>query len=129
MSSALFNRALVDPPTWPVKDIVYVSIVGTVMLAALLEWILWLLAFLFCLAKVVQKAENWSVRILALANMVFFGAMRCIFLPIVVVTLPLPEQVIGVFPEEVVGILQWVCHSFDIGHLIYGSTDELADSP
>jgi hypothetical protein len=119
MSSALFNRAAVDPPTWPVKDIVYVSIVGTVMLAALLEWILWLLAFLFCLAKVVQKAENWSVRILALANMVFFVAMRCIFLPIMVVTLPLPEQVMSVFPEEVVGILQWVCCLFDILHLFY----------
>jgi chitin synthase len=128
MSSALFNRApVVDPPTWPVKDIVYVSIVGTVMLAALLEWILWLLAFLFCLAKVVQKAENWSVRILALANMVFFVAMRCIFLPIMVVTLPLPEQVMSVFPEEVVGILQWVCCSLDIvdlfALLIRGLTD------
>jgi len=109
MSSALSNRALTDPPSWPVKDIVYVSIVGTVMLAALLEWILWLLAFLFCLVKVVQKAENWSVRILALANMMFFVAMRCIFLPIMVVTLPLPEQVVSVFPEDVVGILQWVC--------------------
>ena len=109
MYSALFNRAPIDPPTWPVKDIVYVSIVGSIMLAALLEWILWLLAFLFCLAKVVQKAENWSVRVLALANMAFFVAMRCIFLPIVVVTLPLPQQVVRVFPEDVVGVLQWVC--------------------
>ncbi|GAB7331903.1 hypothetical protein MBLNU13_g03831t2 [Cladosporium sp. NU13] len=58
MSSALFNRAPPGSP-WPVKDIVYVSIVGSIMLAALLEWILWLFAFLFCLAKVVQKAENW----------------------------------------------------------------------
>jgi hypothetical protein len=107
MSSALFNRALPDS-TWPVKDIVYVSIVGTIMLAALLEWILWLCAFLFCLAKVVQKAENWSVRILAVTNMVFFVAMRCVFLPIMVVTLPLPSQVVRVFPEDVVGILQWV---------------------
>jgi len=112
MSSALFNRVPVDPPTWPVKDIVYVSIVGTVMVAALLEWILWLLAFLFYLAKVVQKAENWSGSILGLANMVFFVAMRCVFLPIMVVTLPLPEQVASVFPQEVVGILQWVCCFF-----------------
>lgn len=107
MASALFNRAP-DSTIWPVKDIVYVSIVGSIMLAALLEWILWLLAFLFCLAKVVQKAENWSVRVLALANMVFFVAMRCIFLPIMVVTLPLPDQVVRVFPREVVAILQWV---------------------
>ena len=107
MSSALFNRASPDPP-WPVKDIVYVSIVGSIMLAALLEWILWLCAFLFCLAKVVQKAENWSVRVLAVANMIFFVAMRCVFLPIMVVTLPLPSQVVSVFPEDVVGILQWV---------------------
>jgi chitin synthase len=107
MSSALFNRAPPDS-TWPVKDIVYVSIVGSIMLAALLEWILWLCAFLFCLAKVVRKAENWSVRVLAVANMIFFVAMRCVFLPIMVVTLPLPSQVVMVFPEDVVGILQWV---------------------
>jgi hypothetical protein len=127
MSSALFNRAAsVDPtPTWPAKDIVYVSIVGTVMLAALLEWILWLLAFLFCLAKVLQKAESWSVRILALANMVFFVAMRCIFLPIMVVTLPLPEQVMSVFPGEVVGILQWVCFLGDVVN--FGFVRGLAD--
>lgn len=107
MASALFNRAPAGT-AWPVKDMIYVSIVGSIMLAALLEWILWLLAFLFCLAKVVQKAESWSVRVLALANMVFFVAMRCIFLPIMVVTLPLPDQVVRVFPQNVVSILQWV---------------------
>jgi hypothetical protein len=36
-----------------------------------------------------------------------------------VVTLPLPEQVMSVFPEEVVGILQWVRCLFDILHLFY----------
>jgi chitin synthase len=114
MSSALFNRAP-PSPTWPVKDIVFVSIVGSIMLAALLEWILWLCAFLFCLAKVVQKADNWSVRVLAVANMVFFVAMRCVFLPIMVVTLPLPSQVVRVFPEDVVGILQWVGGEWEVG--------------
>jgi chitin synthase len=113
MSFALFNRAPPEP-RWPVKDIVYVSIVGSIMLAALLEWILWLLAFLFCLAKVVQKADKWSVRILAVSNMVFFVAMRCVFLPIMVVTLPLPSQVVSVFPKEVVGVLQWVCQCWII---------------
>jgi chitin synthase len=107
MFSALFNRAPLQPQ-WPVKDIVYVSIVGSIMIAALLKWILWLLAFLFCLAIVVQKADKWSVRILAVSNMVFFVAMRCVFLPIMVVTLPLPSQVVSVFPKDVVGVLQWV---------------------
>ncbi|KAK3661153.1 hypothetical protein LTR56_000276 [Elasticomyces elasticus] len=94
---------------WPVKDIVYVGVVGAVMLAALLEWILWLLAFLYCLIKAFQKADRellWSTRILALLNMVFFVAMRCVFLPIMVVTLPLPAQVVQHFPEEVVEVLQ-----------------------
>jgi chitin synthase len=113
MSSALFNRAPSEPQ-WPVKDIVYVFIVGTIMVAALLEWILWLLAFLFRLAKVVQKADKWSVRILAVSNMVFFVAMRCVFLPIMVVTLPLPSQVVSLFPKEVVGVLQWVCQCWII---------------
>ena len=62
----------------------------------------------------VQKAENWSVRVLAVANMIFFVAMRCVFLPIMVVTLPLPSQVVRVFPEDVVGILQWVSEVGDL---------------
>ena len=79
-------------------------------LAALLEWILWLLAFLYCLAKVYQKANGegrWGIKVLAVLNMIFFTAMRCIFLPIMVVTLPLPPQMVRYFPTGMIGILQW----------------------
>ena len=65
---------ITDP--WPVKDIVYTAIVGTVMLAALLEWFLWLAAFLYCLVKVFQKAETMSIRILAVIMMIIFTALR-----------------------------------------------------
>lgn len=95
---------------WPVQDIVYVSIVGTVMLAALLEWILWLLAFLYCLFQVYRKAEGemkWSVRFLALLNSVIFIAMRCVFLPVMLVTLPLPGAITTNFPREMVSFLQY----------------------
>ena len=46
------------------------------MLAAFLEWFLWLAAFLYCLVKVFQKAENWMVRLLAVLMMVSFTALR-----------------------------------------------------
>jgi len=46
------------------------------MLAALFEWILWLLAFLYCLVKVYQKAEDLSTRILAVILMIFFTLLR-----------------------------------------------------
>ncbi|KAI9879830.1 MAG: hypothetical protein M1830_006853 [Pleopsidium flavum] len=92
---------------WPKADIVYVAIMGTVMIAAFLEWILWLAAFLYCLVKVFQKAEHWSVRLLAVVMMVLFTALRAIFLPIMVVTLPLPPQVTQYFPLQMVSFLQW----------------------
>lgn len=57
-------------------QIVYVSILGPVMVAALFEWFLWLAAFLYCLAKVYQKADHWSIRVLAVIMMVFFSALR-----------------------------------------------------
>jgi chitin synthase len=113
---ALRNRAEPDkgiPPVttpWPVKDMVYVAIIGSFMLAALLEWILWLLAFLYCLVKVYQKATGqgkWAIRTLCILNMIFFIGMRCVFLPIMVVTLPLPAQVVQYFPEQMVSVLQW----------------------
>lgn len=116
MSTTLLSRATANtgalPITapWPNRDIIYVAIVGTVMLAALLEWILWLLAFLYCLVKVYRKADGkgkWSIRVLAILNGAVFVSMRCIFLPIMVVTLPLPTQIVQNFPKEMVSVLQW----------------------
>lgn len=49
---------------------------GTVMMAAFLEWFLWLAAFLYCLVKVFQKAEHWSIRMLAMIMMVGFTLFR-----------------------------------------------------
>jgi chitin synthase len=46
------------------------------MLAAFLEWFLWLAAFLYCLVKVYQKAENISVKVLAIIMMVLFTLLR-----------------------------------------------------
>ena len=57
-------------------QIVYVAIVGTVMLAAILEWVLWLAAFLYCLIKVCVKAENNSIRFLAVVVMILFTLLR-----------------------------------------------------
>jgi chitin synthase len=56
--------------------IVYTAIVGSVMVAAFLEWFLWLGAFLYCLVKVYQKAEHWSVRVLAVAVAIVFTLLR-----------------------------------------------------
>jgi chitin synthase len=94
-----------DP--WPAKEIAFTAIIGTVMLAALLEWFLWLAAFLYCLVKVFKKAEHWSIRILATIVMILFTALRCIFLPIMIVTLPLPERITQHFPPFMVSFLQW----------------------
>lgn len=92
---------------WPVADIVYVAIVGGIMILALLEWFLWLAAFLYCLVKVFQKAENVSIRILAVIMMILFTAFRAVFLPIMFVTLPLPSRITQYFPHQAVQILQW----------------------
>ncbi|KAA8897432.1 chitin synthase-domain-containing protein [Sphaerosporella brunnea] len=97
--------ALTGP--WKVSEIVYCSIMGAVMIAALLEWFLWLAAFLYCLVKAFQKAEKWHSRVLAVVVMILFTAFRCIFLPVMVVTLPLPSRITRHFPTEMVSFLQW----------------------
>ena len=48
------------------------------MLAAFLEWFLWLAAFLYCLVKVYQKAENISIKVLAIIMMVLFTLLRSV---------------------------------------------------
>jgi hypothetical protein len=57
-------------------QIVYTAIVGSVMIAAFLEWFLWLGAFLYCLVKVYQKAEHWSVAVLAVVVGIVFTLLR-----------------------------------------------------
>ncbi|KAL8911182.1 MAG: hypothetical protein Q9171_003588 [Xanthocarpia ochracea] len=97
--------AITDP--WPKNDIIYVSIMGTVMIGAFLEWFLWLAAFIYCLVKVFQKAEHYTIRLLAIIMIILFTLLRAIFLPIMVVTLPLPSRVTQYFPKSMVGFLQW----------------------
>ncbi|KAI0020232.1 chitin synthase-domain-containing protein [Xylariomycetidae sp. FL0641] len=93
--------------TWPVHEIIYTAIVGLVMVAALLEWFLWIAAFLYCLWKVFRKAEHWTIRLLAVIIGVLFCGFRFIFLPIMIVTLPLPSQIVRYWPTQMVNILQW----------------------
>lgn len=57
-------------------QIVYVSILGPVILAAFLEWVLWLAAFLYCLTKVYQKADRCSIKVLAVTMMILFIILR-----------------------------------------------------
>jgi len=97
----------VDENYWAPKDIVYTSIVGLVMLAAILEWFLWIAAFLYCLWKVFIKAEHWTIRLLAVIVGVLFTCFRAIFLPIMIVTLPLPSAIVKYWPKNMVDVLQW----------------------
>lgn len=46
------------------------------MLAAFFEWLLWLAAFVYCLVKVYQKADHWSVRVLAVVMAILFILLR-----------------------------------------------------
>jgi len=49
------------------------------MLMAILEWVLWLAAFLYCLVKVFIKAENTSIRVLSIVVGILFTAFRSVF--------------------------------------------------
>lgn len=57
-------------------QIVYTAIVGLVMLAACLEWFLWIAAFMYCLWKVFVKAEHWTVRVLSVIIGIAFMLLR-----------------------------------------------------
>lgn len=57
-------------------QIVYTSIVGFLMLAAFLEWFLWIGAFMYCLWKVFRKSEHWTVNVLAVIIAVAFLLLR-----------------------------------------------------
>ncbi|KXJ95606.1 class VII chitin synthase [Microdochium bolleyi] len=92
---------------WPAHEIAYTAIVGVIMLAAFLEWFLWLAAFVYCLVKVFQKAEHWTIRLLAIVIGILFCGFRFIFLPIMIVTLPLPDKVVEHWPTNLVTFLQW----------------------
>ncbi|KAJ5826715.1 Fungal chitin synthase [Penicillium robsamsonii] len=99
---ALSQRDASVQGTWATKDIIYLSIVGPLMLAALFEWVLWLSAFIYCLIKVWMKADHWSIRVLAVVMMFLFTLIRLAFLPVMLVILPLPPQLTADLPHEMV---------------------------
>jgi chitin synthase len=51
------------------------------MLAAFLEWFLWIAAFLYCLYKVFRKAEHWTINVLAILVGFAFVLLRYVGLP------------------------------------------------
>ncbi|KAJ5677117.1 uncharacterized protein N7477_002750 [Penicillium maclennaniae] len=122
------------PEKMRTADIVYLSIVGPLMLAAFFEWLLWLAAFVYCLVKVYQKADHWSIRVLAVVMAVLFIFLRqvmsiihprcslliflvisLVFLPVMIVTLPLPSQVTQLLPVPAVLFFHWFAfYSFSI---------------
>ncbi|KAG9257334.1 family 2 glycosyltransferase [Emericellopsis atlantica] len=92
---------------WPIGQIVFTAIMGLVMLAACLEWFLWLAAFVYCLVKVYRKSEHWSINVLCVVVGTVFTLLRAVFLPIIVVTLPLPNAISNYWPDLMVEFLQW----------------------
>lgn len=46
------------------------------MVAAFLEWFLWIAAFMYCLWKVFMKAEHWTIRVLAVVVGTLFFLLR-----------------------------------------------------
>jgi hypothetical protein len=56
--------------------IIYMSCVGPFFAAVFLEWLLWLLAFTYCLFKAFRKADHWSQRVLAVLFFVLFLNLR-----------------------------------------------------
>lgn len=91
-----FGLTLIDI----LSQIVYASLAGVFALAALVEWIFWLLAFLYCLFMCLKKAKTWSTRILAILNIIVFTVLRLAFLGVMVATIPLPQAVTQRIPAE-----------------------------
>ncbi|EED21623.1 chitin synthase D [Talaromyces stipitatus ATCC 10500] len=92
---------------WLVADIIYITLVTPLLLAAFVEWFLWLAAFLFGLVNVYRKAEHWTTRVIAVFIMTVFSILRSIFLPVMIVTLPLPTNITSHFSWAMVNLLQW----------------------
>ena len=78
----------------------YTAIVGLVMLAAFLEWFLWIAAFMYCLVKGFIKAEHWTVRILAIVIGIVFLLLRYAF----ALTSPMPRAAYA-FRQPVITLL------------------------
>ncbi|KAF2101420.1 BcCHSVII, class VII chitin synthase, partial [Rhizodiscina lignyota] len=85
----------------------YMVIATPLLLMALVEWALQLVAFAYCFAKVFVKAENRSTKVLSVIMGIKFSAFKFFFLAIMAVTLPLPPSIKQHFPERITYVLQW----------------------
>lgn len=60
------------------QQVIYTTIIGAMMLLACVEWLLWLMAFLYCLLQAFRKAEHWSIRVLCMVVGLSFLLLRCV---------------------------------------------------
>ena len=74
------NPDVPDRSRWRVEDIVYVAIVSPIMVCAMVEWFLWLAAFLYCLGKAFKKADHWSTRLLVVLMTLLFTILRLVLM-------------------------------------------------
>lgn len=104
------------------NKIICAAVIGPLIAAAFLESVLWVAAFCYCLVKAYQKADHWSSKVLAVFMTVAFVILRYalpgvfilrltdrhrgIFLPVMLVTLPLPSRIVQSFPHQLVAVLQ-----------------------
>lgn len=65
-----------DTKPWSTKDIVYTGIIGFLMILVIIEWTLWIVAFIYSLIKAYQKADRTSAKVLAVLVALTFTVLR-----------------------------------------------------
>ncbi|KAF3316822.1 hypothetical protein TWF173_001485 [Orbilia oligospora] len=93
------------------SDIAFLVLGGTVFLAIVMEWLAWLASFLYCFYHCWVKAfrsKDWIKVILTTFMTFIFTALRLFFVPVLIVSVPLPASIRAGLPDTWAPLLQLV---------------------
>ncbi|KAK6343543.1 hypothetical protein TWF730_011133 [Orbilia blumenaviensis] len=115
------------PPPIIIKpsDIAFLVLGGMIFVAILMEWIAWLASFLYCFYHCWIKAfrsKDWVKVTLTTLMIILFIALRLFFIPVLIVSVPLPASIRARLPDSWATLLELVAFYAFVVLLLFPAT-------
>ncbi|KAK6525928.1 hypothetical protein TWF281_010971 [Arthrobotrys megalospora] len=101
----------IPPIDFTAGDIAFLAVGSPIYLAILLEWVAWLGAFLYCFYHCLIKAarsRDYIKVVLTIVIAGLFTALRLFFIPVLIVSIPLPASLRARLPDYWASLLELI---------------------
>ncbi|EPS36304.1 hypothetical protein H072_10202 [Dactylellina haptotyla CBS 200.50] len=106
-------------------DIVFMVLGIPIYVAILIEWIAWLVAFLYCFYHCwikARRSRDYNKVILAVFMAILFTILRLFFIPVLIVSIPMPATLRARLPDSWATLLELIAFYAFVVLLLFPAT-------